>query len=70
MTLGSLSFRPVRPEDKERIIAFTLNTWGDDEDDYIKDVFDDWLEDPHGEFTAAVLDEYTRLTGRSPRRQA
>ena len=55
-TVDSLSFRPVRPEDKDRIIAFTLNTWGDDEDDYIKDVFDDWLADPRGEFTAAVLD--------------
>lgn len=55
MALGSLTFRPVRPEDKERIVAFTFNTWGDDEDDYIKDVFDDWLADPRGEFTAAVL---------------
>ena len=51
-----LSFRPVRPADKERVIAFTLNTWGDDEDDYIKDVFDEWVADPHGPFTAAVLD--------------
>jgi ribosomal protein S18 acetylase RimI-like enzyme len=57
MTLSALSFRPVQPADKDRIIAFTFNTWGDKEDDYIKDVFDDWLADPHGEFTAAVLDE-------------
>src|SRR5512136_1913314 len=55
MTLDTLTFRPVRPEDKDRIIAFTFNTWGDNEGDYIKDVFDDWLADPHGEFTAAVL---------------
>lgn len=56
MLPDSLSFRPVRPEDKERIIAFTLNTWGEDEDDYIKDVFDEWVADPRGEFTAAVID--------------
>src|SRR5512145_2585096 len=56
MIPDSLAFRPVRPEDKDRVVAFTLNTWGQDEDDYIKDVFDDWLADSRGEFTAAVLD--------------
>src|SRR5512136_1833280 len=55
--LTALSFRPVHSEDKDRIIAFTFNTWGDNEDDYIKDVFDGWLADPRGEFTAAVLDD-------------
>jgi RimJ/RimL family protein N-acetyltransferase len=57
MTSSALSFRPVRPEDKARIIAFTFNTWGDNEDDYIKDVFDAWVADPRGEFTAAVIDD-------------
>jgi RimJ/RimL family protein N-acetyltransferase len=56
MALDALTFRSVRPEDKARVIAFTYNTWGDDEDDYIKDVFDEWLIDPRGEFTAAVLE--------------
>jgi len=55
MTLDTLTFRPVRPEDKDRISAFTFNTWGDNEDDYIKDVYDDWVADPRGEFTAVVL---------------
>jgi ribosomal protein S18 acetylase RimI-like enzyme len=58
MTLNHISFRPVQPADKDRVIAFTFNTWGDDEDDYIKDVFDEWLVDPPGEFTAAVIDEH------------
>src|SRR5512139_1594462 len=57
MTLTVLSFRPVQPADKDRIIAFTFNTWGDNEDDYIKDVFDEWAADPRGEFTAAVLED-------------
>src|SRR5512140_1990946 len=57
MTSTTLSFRPVQLEDRDRIIAFTFNTWGDNEDDYIKDVFDDWLADPRGEFTAAVLED-------------
>lgn len=56
MALDDLSFRSVRPEDKVRVVAFTFNTWGDNQDDYIKDVFDDWLADPRGEFTAAVID--------------
>jgi GNAT superfamily N-acetyltransferase len=55
MPLDILTFRPIRPADKDRILAFTFNTWGDNEDDYIKDVFDEWLADPPGEFTAAVI---------------
>jgi GNAT superfamily N-acetyltransferase len=55
MTPSNLSFRPIQPADKDRVIAFTFNTWGDDEDDYIKDVFDEWVADPRGEFTAAVI---------------
>ncbi|MFN8597108.1 MAG: GNAT family N-acetyltransferase [Anaerolineae bacterium] len=50
-------FRPVRSEDKSRILDFTRNTWGADDSDYIADVFDEWLIDPRGEFTAAVLDD-------------
>ncbi len=56
MTTNDLTFRPVRSEDKARVIAFTRNTWGEDGDDYIKDVFDEWSNDPRGEFTAAVVD--------------
>jgi GNAT superfamily N-acetyltransferase len=55
MLPDTLTFRPVQPADKDRIIAFTFNTWGDNEDDYIKDVFDEWVADPRGEFTAAVI---------------
>ncbi len=55
--MSALSFRPVHSEDRDRILVFTRNTWGDNDDDYIKYVFDDWLADPRGEFTAALLDE-------------
>ncbi|HZY46083.1 MAG TPA: GNAT family N-acetyltransferase, partial [Anaerolineae bacterium] len=47
-----LILRPVRLEDKPRVLEFTAHTWGEDEDDYIQFVFDDWLYDPRGEFTA------------------
>jgi GNAT superfamily N-acetyltransferase len=50
-----LIFRPVRLEDKARILEFTAHTWGDDEDDYIQYVFDDWLNDFRGEFTAGEM---------------
>ena len=56
MLADSLSFRPMRLNDKDRVLAFTFNTWGDDDSDYIKYVFDDWLADPRGEFTAAMFD--------------
>ena len=55
MTPDTLTFRPVRAEDKPRVLHFTRNTWGEDEGDYIQYVFDDWLADPRGEFTAAVV---------------
>ena len=51
-----LAFRPVRIEDKPCVLDFTRNTWGEDDGDYIQYVFDDWLADPRGEFTAAMLD--------------
>ncbi len=47
-----LIFRSVRLEDKPRILEFTAHTWGEDDEDYIQYVFDDWLIDPRGEFTA------------------
>lgn len=53
----SFAFRSVKLVDKDRILAFTAHTWGEDEGDYIQDVFDDWLVDPKGEFTAAVIDD-------------
>lgn len=48
-------FRPVRAADKDRVLAFTRNTWGEDDSDYIAEVFDDWLADPQGEFTAVEV---------------
>lgn len=63
MLPDTLSFRPVQPADKDRVLDFTRNTWGEDEDDYIKDVFDEWVADPHGEFTAVVIDD--RVVGIS-----
>jgi len=55
---GSLNliFRPVRAEDKPRVLEFTAHTWGEDDGDYIKEVFDDWLADPKGQFVAVEID--------------
>ena len=47
--------RPVRTQDKARILDFTAQTWGEDDGDYIQYVFDDWQADPRGEFTAIEL---------------
>ena len=58
MEIGALNlvFRPVRPEDKPRVLDFTAHTWGENDGDYIKEVFDEWLADPRGRFTAIELD--------------
>ncbi len=53
----ALALRPVLPADKERVLDFTRSTWGEHEDDYIAEVFDDWLADRSGEFTAALLED-------------
>ena len=55
--LSDLIFRPVRAEDKPRVLEFTAHTWGEEEGDYIQYVFDDWLADATGRFVAAELEE-------------
>ena len=59
----ALALRPVLPADKERVLDFTRSTWGEHEDDYIAEVFDDWLADRSGEFTAALLEDPRRTDG-------
>jgi len=53
--LMGLTFRPARPEDKQRMLEITARTWGDD-GDYVPEVWDRWLVDPKGEFTVAEFD--------------
>jgi GNAT superfamily N-acetyltransferase len=53
----ALTFRLVQPADRDRVVAFTAHTWGADESDYIHDVFNDWLADRTGEFTAALIED-------------
>lgn len=55
--------RRVRPTDKPRVLAFTQHTWGE-HDDYISDVFDDWVDDPDGLFIAATIEEQPVAIGR------
>lgn len=44
--------RPARLEDKETVLAFTKNTFGEN-GDYIAKVWDDWLADQEGPFWVA-----------------
>jgi len=57
-----LVFRPVRLDDKPRVLEFTARTW--DDGDYITDVFDEWLADPTGRFTAIELDGQVVAIGK------
>lgn len=40
--------REITPQDKERVLAISRNIW--DGEDYIADVFDDWVKDARGLF--------------------
>lgn len=54
-TAGSeLTLRPVRPADRERILAMTRDVW--DGHDYIPRVFDEWMADAGAAFQAAEVD--------------
>jgi hypothetical protein len=53
--MTGLTFRPARPEDKQRMLEITARTWGE-HGDYIPEVWDRWLADPKGELTVAEMD--------------
>jgi N-acetylglutamate synthase-like GNAT family acetyltransferase len=48
------SFRPMRPDDRDEVSAFTARIW--DGGDYLAAVFDDWVADREGSFEAVLLD--------------
>lgn len=58
-----IEVRQVRQEDKDSILGFTINTWGDDSEDYIAEVFDHWTTRPDSEFLTITVDD--RPTGIS-----
>lgn len=45
----SLTIRPARPEDRDAVAAISAQIW--DGEDYVPEVFDDWVADPRGEFS-------------------
>ena len=47
--------RPARPEDKEAVLAFCEHTW-EDQEDYIRYVWDEWLADPNGRLFVALVE--------------
>ncbi|MBI4234623.1 MAG: GNAT family N-acetyltransferase [Chloroflexi bacterium] len=49
-----MPIRDARPEDKERVLAFTARTW--EFGDYIAEVWDAWLADRQGRFLVAEQD--------------
>jgi GNAT superfamily N-acetyltransferase len=48
-----VDLRPVRPSDRERVIAMVAGVW--DGHDYLPDVFDGWVSDPGAWFQAAEV---------------
>lgn len=53
--MSKVEVRLARPEDKETVLAFCEDTW-EDHDDYIPDVWDDWLADPNARIFVALVD--------------
>lgn len=51
-----MTFRAVAPEDKPVVLAFTARTWGEEGDDYIAEVFDDWVDQVDAHFTAVLYE--------------
>ncbi len=57
--LHPVGLRPVRPGDRAAVEAIAAQVW--DGEDYLPQVFDDWLADPEGLFWAATI--HDRLIG-------
>ena len=53
-TANELTLRPVRPADRDRVVEMTSDIW--DGDDYIADVFDEWVADASAAFQAMEVD--------------
>lgn len=49
-----LTYRTVRPQDRERVLEIAAGVW--DGNDYLPLVVDDWMGDPKASFQAAELD--------------
>ncbi len=47
-----MEFRPLKPEDKEAALAIAAETW--DGEDYIHLIWDEWMNEEDGEFTAIL----------------
>ena len=50
----NIELRRARPSDREKVLEISSHTW--EGNDYVPDVFEDWLRDPRGEFVVAVVD--------------
>jgi GNAT superfamily N-acetyltransferase len=53
-TVRGLTIRPVRPGDRDRVVELTKDVWGGN--DYLPDVFDDWVADAASAFEAVEVD--------------
>lgn len=53
--MPQIEIRPARPEDREAVLAFCVETW--EWGDYIEYVWDEWLQDPQGKLFVATIDD-------------
>lgn len=51
--MSKILIRPAQTTDKPAVEAISAQMW---DNDYIPDVWDDWLADPHGQFFVAELE--------------
>jgi GNAT superfamily N-acetyltransferase len=59
---SDLTFRAMRPEDREEVVAFTAQIW--EGHDYLGHVFDKWVKDPDGYFAAMLRGDRVVGCGR------
>lgn len=66
---GEINIRPFQATDRGTILSFCQHTW-EHEEDYIPDVLEKWIANPHGHILVADLHEravgMTRLVQLSP----
>jgi GNAT superfamily N-acetyltransferase len=59
----TLHIRPTQPADRDAVFAFCAHIWGGH--DYVPGVWDEWLDDAHGLFLTALLDNVPVAVARA-----
>jgi len=57
-----MKLRKITPEHKERVLQISKDIW--EGDDYIPEIFDNWVSDPYGEFVGLFVENQLIAFGK------